>query len=214
MHEVAALCSKVVARTHDLVRKLFGSFQASLLPLTCNDNMSEKIKSKDLNYDKSLPPFLQRLHAQKAGRGDTDRHEQPIARAKRAKNPDDDDDDGPTVIDESGDTVSKEEYERLTKPGAAASGDTANVTGDFDPTAEPKASGALPVDDAAESKRAEAKVTDGTAQKKRKVAKVVGDDEHGPEPTNDEPAVKKLTKKVKGKKSKPVKLAFDDGDDE
>ena len=70
-----------------------------------------KIKAKDLQYDNSLPPFLQRLHAQNAGRGDQDRHERPLARPKRAK--DHDEDDEPTVVDEAGETVSKAELEKI-----------------------------------------------------------------------------------------------------
>jgi hypothetical protein len=59
-----------------------------------------KIKPKDLQYDSSLPPFLQRL---KAGRSEGDgRHERAIARPKRARNPEEEEEDEPTYVDESG----------------------------------------------------------------------------------------------------------------
>ncbi|KAM3422736.1 hypothetical protein BST61_g221 [Cercospora zeina] len=158
-----------------------------------------------LSYDSSLPPFLQRLHEQKAGRGDTDRHEQPIARAKRAKDPNEDD--GPTVVDESGETLSKEDYEKLQKSNAGVD-DTPNVKGDSDLAAEPRMSGALP-EDALQGKHV--KVTDGTAQKKRKAAKVVGNDNDPHADGDTISSTQKQSKKPK-KKQKTVKLAFNDDD--
>lgn len=169
--------------------------------------MSDKIKSKDLSYDTTLPPFLQRLHNQNAGRGDADRHERAIARPKKAKDPSDDD--GPTVVDESGETLSKDEVEKLTKQAEQGIEDTVNVTGELDPATEPTASGALP-----DLKVSESKVTDGTAMKKRKVAKVIGtDDDDDDAATKFEAgAAKGVARAVKkaNKKSKPLKLAFDE----
>lgn len=172
--------------------------------------MSGKIKSKDLQYDSTLPPFLQRLRAQNTGYGpdkDPDRHEQQGIRPKKAKNPDDDD--GPTVVDESGETLSKEDYAKLSAAGEK-SDETASgtVTGDLTGDGKPEASGALPAGKGAE------KVTDGVAQKKRKVAKVIGDDDaEDAKATKDgEDASTKKTAKKPKKKAKPIKLAFDDED--
>lgn len=173
--------------------------------------MSGKIKSKDLQYDSTLPPFLQRLRAQNAGYGeggDPDRHERPLARPKKAKNPDDDD--GPTVVDESGETISKSDYERQLKGDAQGEEDGGNVTGELKGDGKPEASGALPSDD---GPRIEQKVTDGTAVKKRKVAKIIGD-EAGDDTNNDtkdQGIAQKTIKKAK-KKAKPIKLAFEDDD--
>lgn len=170
--------------------------------------MSGKIKSKDLSYDSSLPPFLQRLRAQNTGYGDDrdpDRHEQPLARPTKAKNPDDDD--GPTVIDESGETISKEDYEKQLK-GDAEGEEEGNVKGELKGDGKPEASGALPADSAP---RVEQKVTDGAAVKKRKAVKVVGDDTEA-DPKADESAPSQPAKKAK-KKAKPIKLAFDDDDE-
>lgn len=154
--------------------------------------MTGKIKSKDLSYSSDLPPFLQRLHAQNAGHGD--RHERPIARPKKEKNPDDDD--GPTIIDESGDTVTKEEMERL------ASKDSEGK--EFDVTEPSVAS------DLSDGKRVKQQETDaGKASKKRKAAKIVGEDEADPEVLKGFGEKTVAAKKPK-KKAKPIKLAFED----
>lgn len=158
-----------------------------------------KIKGKDLQFDKSLPPFLRRLHAQKGGFGDADRHERAIARPKKAKY--DNDDDGPTMIDESGETLTKDEYAKL------ASAETAEETAG--------GSALEPVARLSEGEpftaKVDAKVTNGAASKKRKAAKVVGEDEETT--SREEGAVApKLAKKMKYK-AKPVKLAFDDDDE-
>ena len=170
-----------------------------------------KIKSKDLSYESTLPPFLQRLHAQKAGRGDLDRHEQPIARPKRAKAHEEEDE--PTVVDEAGETISKAELEKLTAPenGDSDGGDENGKTVGQE-SAEPKGSGAMQDG----SQRVDQKVTDGTATKKRKAAKVVGEDEDGSATVDSEvhgeSSPKKAIKKTK-KKAKPIKLAFNDDDE-
>lgn len=164
-----------------------------------------KIKSKDLSYESTLPPFLQRLHAQKAGLADQDRHERPVARPRRTKAGDEDD--GPTVVDESGDLVSTAEFEKLTKEPSAQ--EDSNVKGALEGSGEPEGSGAIQEGEG-EERKGGPKVTDGAAiGKKRKVAKVVGDEaENEPVGADDGPNAK-VVKKVKKKKGKPIKLAFD-----
>ncbi|GAB7357931.1 hypothetical protein MBLNU230_g0098t1 [Neophaeotheca triangularis] len=184
--------------------------------------MSGKIKGKDLSYDTSLPPFLQRLHDQNAGRGDTDRHERQIARPTRPKEANEDD--GPTVIDESGETVSKAEYEKLTDravedaESAAKEVEGTNVRGKSIADG-PASSGALPAhDEGKEKSKAQSSATEGAASRKRKVGKVIGDgdveDEAGEEhkAETEDGGIKKMAKKAK-KKVKP-KLAFADDDEE
>lgn len=157
-----------------------------------------KIKGKDLQFDKNLPPFLQKLHAQKGGFGDSDRHERAIARPKKAK--DENDDDGPTMIDETGETLTKAEYEKLTSASAAE-----ETSGATEETSE-----APPGGEEALAAKVDRKVTDGAASKKRKVARVVGEGA-GPSRSDDGDVPAKVNKKPK-KKAKPVKLAFDDDD--
>lgn len=174
-------------------------------------NMSDKIKSKDLKYDSSLPPFLQRLHDQRGGGGDPDRHERAIARPRKPK--DANEDDGPTVVDDNGETLSKEQYEHITNDPAALDSDTAHVTGKVDPATEPMAHGALPDTNAElETRKTDNNLTNGTAQKKRKAAKVVGDEDAAEKDPDQESTATKTAKKAK-KKAK-VKLAFDDDEAE
>ena len=171
-----------------------------------------KIKAKDLSYESTLPPFLQELYDQNAGRGDQDRHERAIARPKRAKT--NAEDDGPTVVDESGEMVSKEGLAMMTSNGNGETQEGGNGKTGPDDVVEPKASGAMHENDV---QRADQKVTDGTAIKKRKVAKVVGVEDEEVHCKNgdreEDSATKKAAKKVR-KKTKPIKLAFDDDDNE
>lgn len=173
------------------------------------------IKSKDLTYDKnaSQPAFLQRLRDQNSAISSSGRHEQPIARAQRAKNPNNDDDDAPTyVVEGSSETLTKAEYEKLTsgdgddvesKFGDIKDMVTGELTGD-----SPKASGALPDEDDVPS-RASVTVDAGKATKKRKVAKVVGGDDEDEATTKDTSKDESKPKKLK-KKGKPIKLSFGD----
>nr|POF13570.1 hypothetical protein CFP56_02593 [Quercus suber] len=161
--------------------------------------MSGKIKGKDLSYDKALPPFLQRLHAQKAGHGDADRHEREIARPRKAK--DVNDDDGPTVVDERGETLSKNDVEDLTR-----SRSTDDMRAALDEPA--------PSETAARqgsSRVAEQKLITGGAPKKRKAVMVLGSD--GDNSQNMSNKSDQLPKKPR-KKAKPIKLAFANDDDE
>ncbi|KAK4963581.1 hypothetical protein LTR10_001210 [Elasticomyces elasticus] len=164
-----------------------------------------KIKAKDLSYDQSLPPFLQRLHDQKAGRGDTDRHERPLAR-NMGKKGGGDEDDGPTVVDESGEMVSKEEMEQLEKKDADGS-----VKGEDVDDKGVVMAGALPPPP--EEERIDGSMTVGVMTKKRKMAKVIGDD-NDDEQGEKEATEQKTAAKPKGKKkAKAIKLAFDDTED-
>ena len=161
-----------------------------------------KIKSKDLSYDNTLPPFLQRLHDQKAGRGDTDRHERAVARPRRANDPDAEDD-GPTVVDESGEVVNKEEFAQL--------GETkSHVEVEREAVSSEKGENVV---DAV--KRAEQGVTDGLATKKRKAGRIVGVSDDAAAAAKSDAVKKgdeKMAKKQK-KKAKPIKLAFDDNEE-
>ncbi|CAD0111882.1 unnamed protein product [Aureobasidium uvarum] len=176
------------------------------------------IKSKDLSYDKSAsqPAFLQRLRDQNSAISSSGRHEQPIARAQRPKNSNNDDDDAPTyVVEGSSETLTKAEYEKLTSGDGDEEADvkskfgdvkdmvTGELTGD-----EPKASGALPDEDDAPA-RASVTVDAGKATKKRKVAKVVGGDDEDEANIKDTSKDESKPKKLK-KKGKPIKLSFGD----
>ncbi|KAH0348994.1 hypothetical protein KCU83_g5703, partial [Aureobasidium melanogenum] len=176
------------------------------------------IKSKDISYDKSAsqPAFLQRLRDQNSAISASGRHEQPVARAQRAKKSGDDDDDAPTyVVEGSSETLTKAEYEKLASGDGEESdakskfGDvkdmvTGELTGD-----SPKASGALP-DESDAPARASATVDAGKATKKRKVAKVVGGDDDEDEASNQDTTKDESKPKKIKKKGKPIKLSFGD----
>lgn len=171
-------------------------------------------KAKNLEYQANEPAFLRRIREQHSG-GDGDRHERPIARPKRAKA--NDEDDGPTYVDESNDTLTKAEYEALvaeerSNEDLAKDGEeTLGITGKSVEDG-PKASGALPDESSGKgddsTKKTQNIAEAGIGTKKRK-AKVVGNKDGGDRDQDDSDEPKANVKKAK-KKSKPVKLSFDD----
>lgn len=151
-----------------------------------------KIKSKDLSYDQNLPPFLQRLRAQNAGRGDADRHEREIARPKKAHVADEEDE--PTIVDESGEVVTPSDLKKRSETESATLHDPINASST---TKEPQKD----------------LVDASKVSKKRKVAKMIGADASD-EPREQHPPTQIASKTVPKKKSKPIKLAFNEEDDD
>lgn len=141
---------------------------------------------------------MKRLRGQMQG-DDSARHERPIPRNKRMKQ--DDEDDAPTyVLEDTNQSMTKEEYEAF--------------VAEKDPNEEVVSEQEGALKDS--SKAAEAKPKDkiaevGSNAKKRKAAKVIGDEQ---EDSKDKPkdvktAETKTVKKPK-KKAKAVKLTFGD----
>jgi hypothetical protein len=134
--------------------------------------------------------------------GDSDRHERPVARNKRMKK-DDDEDDAPTyVMEETNQSLTKEEYAAFVS-GKDAEGEKSAVE-----EAKEKTLGndAKPKDKIAEV---------GANARKRKAAKVISED-HEQSKVSEEKVIKKTdTKPVKKpkKKAKAVKLTFGDEDE-
>lgn len=158
------------------------------------------VSSTDEYVDATQPAFLQRLRGQMTG-DNSGRHERPTPRNKRLKN--DDEDDAPAyVLEESGQSLTKEEYE------AIVSGKDPNET---EETAEGKISNPDGESKATASQDSKDKIAEvGKATKKRKAVKVIGGEEEEKEPTKK--ADLKVIKKPK-KKAKPVKLSFGDQED-
>lgn len=177
-----------------------------------------KITPKNLSYDSTLPPFLQRMQA---AQGHNDgRHERAIARPKRARTQADEDDDAPTYVDEGNDVVSRADYEALVRLDGSEDkveedkGDAkAKAPGTSSEDAGPKAG------EARENRDKEKIATIGVS-KKRKTGKVVGgDDDHrdaepdisakssAPTPKQAGDATAPDKKKVRAKK---IKLSFND----
>ncbi|KAH7092187.1 hypothetical protein FB567DRAFT_232960 [Paraphoma chrysanthemicola] len=158
-------------------------------------------KAKDLHFDNEQPAFLRRLRGELIS-GDTARHEQPIPRNKRLKQ--DDEDDAPTyVLEDTKESLTKEEYEALVSGKDAKDGEDGVV-----------ASASKPEVAETEPKQKDKIAEVGGASKKRKAAKIIGDEPAASKEDSGKTASTtdtKVTKKPK-KKAKAVKLTF--GDDE
>ncbi|KAF1359723.1 hypothetical protein EJ07DRAFT_118918 [Lizonia empirigonia] len=157
-------------------------------------------KAKDLHFDNSQPAFLQRLRGQMQGENSA-RHERPVPRNKRAKQ--DDDDDAPTyVLEDTNQSMTKEEYEAFIAEKDSKEGGKPEEDGGAE---EQLKSRAKPKD----------KITEvGANAKKRKAARIISDEqeESEVEPKDGKKSDAKTIKKTK-KKAKTVKLTFGDEDE-
>ncbi|KAH7555565.1 hypothetical protein BM1_07188 [Bipolaris maydis] len=164
---------------------------------------SRRVEAVLISADSSQPAFLQRLRGQLQS-GDTARHEHPIARNKRM-NKDDDEDDAPTyVLEDTNQSLSKEEYDALVS-GKDSKGEEDSVTDEAGQKAT-KQDESKPKDKIAEV---------GANTKKRKAAKIIGDDQGDGRSEIEGDAEKPTTKPAKKpkKKAKAVKLTFGDEDE-
>lgn len=159
------------------------------------------------------PAFLRRLRAQHGG-GDSARHERPQARPKKQMKDGEEDDQPTYVVEDSSDTLSKEEYETLVK-GNDAEEQKGSDLPSFSSPANPDATqveasagkDALP-ESAFPRKQQAAAIG---VSNKRRLAKVVGDEDGKvAKPVKGDPAQQKA--KPKGKQGKKVKLSFDDNE--
>ncbi len=166
-----------------------------------------KITTKNLHYDDTLPPFLQRLRANNASDG---RHEYTVARPKKARTAEDEAEDEPVYFnEESGETLTKSEWEAQE---ADEEQKKAEAVEGHDGTAVAAAEGASK--DGIDKE----KIAAIGGSRKRKVGKVVGGEEEDEKDVRDsqkkmpKPQGKKLEKGKAAKKGKKIKLSF--GDDE
>jgi hypothetical protein len=178
-----------------------------------------KITPKNLSYDSSLPPFLQRLHDSSTSNGASldGRHERAIARPKRARDADADKEDEPVFVDEeTGEVVSAEEFKAL---GAGEESEQVGPRGGGEAVVGENGKG-----ETGEKKNKEKEKHAATigASRKRKVAKVIGWNA-SEEDTKTEPSAgekkngqakngEAIEKKAKAK-GKRVKLSFGDDED-
>ena len=133
---------------------------------------------------------------------DTARHERPIPRNKRLKQ--DDEDDAPTyVMEDSNQSLTKEEYDALVS-GKDAKND--------EPDTSKEVAKELPTSENSTAKDKIAGV--GTTAKKRKAAKVIGEEQDTGDKDEDEDKNAKKTNTIAAKKpkkrTKAVKLTFGD----
>lgn len=181
-----------------------------------------KITPKNLSYDTTLPPFLARLQANNAS--SSGRHEYTVARPKKVRTAEDEAEDEPVYFnEESGETLTKSEWEEKEKELEPS--ETADGEGKGDAKVE---------GEEGKEKGKEERVAGIGGSRKRKAGKVVGvEEDEGAAYNKAREHVKKTSKvpekPVEGKKvdskaevgpkkpaktkgSKKIKLSF--GDDE
>lgn len=175
--------------------------------------MSQKINSKNLSYNSSLPPFLAALRAQASGASGPD----PILSAQRRggkkRSGSEEAEDAPLIVDEEGNTVGDL---KVNKDGTVEElpNDSSN-----DGTKDGDAETAQGKTNKAEPETAKASI----GGRKRKVGKVIGEHAENSEP--ETPAAHKKSEPVKKdqkdaeqqaanrkpkKKAKKIKLSFDE----
>ena len=154
------------------------------------------------------PGFLRKLKSEYGG-GNSARHERPLARPRKAKI-DENDDEEPTYVDEeSHDTLSRQQYEAMlqSKDGMIKKGDTATDPGVIDEESTvPSKTTTSSLGEVAPPKM-ELVAAIGTTGKRR-IGKVVGESVAA-----DETRVGETTPvgpKKPAKKAKKIKLSFDD----
>jgi hypothetical protein len=189
--------------------------------------MSQKITSKNLSYNQSLPPFLAALRAQTSSSGPdpilASRRRPAVARSGSAEQ-----EDLPLVVDDQGYVV---DDASVGKDGTVSYGEGLKDDGeDGDDGAETKDGGGEKGKGGDKSDLSE-KISSLGPVRKRRAGKVIGGDEEGSDigkvadqterkiGGRDEPGVKRKSgeesEKTKGstkgkKKAKKIKLSFDD----
>ncbi|GAB0132394.1 hypothetical protein EsDP_00000832 [Epichloe bromicola] len=164
--------------------------------------MPEKITSKNLSYNSSLPPFLQRLHAQAGGVTGPDPLLAAQKRSVKRRSSSEEAEDAPLVVDEHGNSVDVQVERDGTVKEADPKGDVGLGDGDVPEVGE-------------KTEKQDAENKSSIRTRKRKVGKVIGEDSSDAGAKNE---VQKnsagkddaqVDRKVK-KKAKKIKLSFDE----
>ncbi|KAK2865153.1 hypothetical protein FQN49_003854 [Arthroderma sp. PD_2] len=168
-------------------------------------------KAKNLSYEKPEPSFLRKLRNQYGDGGEYHRS-QPNPRPTKAKYVEDEDD-GPTYVDEeSNEVISKDKYlEMVEGPKDETTGSEEKRSGE---NGQPEATkgnvGENGTEVESRASKSKQNVAEIGASKKRKQGKIVGGGDASedlktpqPQPQLDAPKRKKNTKKK-------IKLSFDD----
>lgn len=179
--------------------------------------------AKNLQYNKQEPAFLRRLKGEYVGQDGRQTYQAPRPKRDRLKSGDDDDD--PVIVDEQGETVNKEEFERRVN-GEEPAEDGTKV--DLEPGKDDDdGSASLAAAKNSSERQKVSEIGGSAASKKRKVGKVVGGEEdlggsaseasRGVRTTTEADSgaavpIKKDTAAPKKKKGKKIKLSFDEPD--
>lgn len=160
---------------------------------------SQKITSKNLTYDSTLPPFLAALRAQASGAQDPDPILSNQRRSVKKRSGSEEAEDAPLVVDDEGQAVegvTVDKHGTVTEASKNEDGDSK----DTEATEDKKKDG----------EGEDEKVSFGA--RKRRIGKVIGGDDEPPaksKQTEKMPDEKDKEKKVK-KKTKKIKLSFDE----
>jgi Domain of unknown function (DUF4604) len=165
--------------------------------------------AKNLHYEKQEPAFLRRLKGETSG----DRRTVSVARPRKPRL-ETGDDDGPTIVDEEGENLTKQEYEALLQGKAKDDVLTTDVSTNAVPDPEPQNKESLRQGDellVRDEMKPSNVVTNGT--KKRKHIKAVGVELQLDQSEADGAIVEPETKSnhsAKKKHKKKIKLSFDE----
>lgn len=172
--------------------------------------------AKNLSYDRNEPAFLRRLRGEH-GDGEPARHERSLARPRKHKTSDDDDE--PTYVDgNSQNTISKIDYDALMNPKKLEKEEeTSASSSPRSQSLQMEEHATIGNDHLDEIPPSQLKASIGGNPKKR-LAKVIGDDgksahssPNGNPPALDSGSISKSKKKEK--KAKKIILSFDEGDE-
>ncbi|KAH0566101.1 hypothetical protein GP486_000492 [Trichoglossum hirsutum] len=165
--------------------------------------------AKNLVYEVKEPSFLRRLRNQQGG-GDSHRHETPLARPKRDKKEDGDDE--PTYVDEeSNNILTKAECAALLGDAEGGGPKVELQVTDGDAHLHSGKTEAAEREDISISKDIIAGIGE---RKKRKAGKMVGVEHQNDEAGRaDKPKIGEAKARKKPNKVKKVKLSFEGGDE-
>jgi len=172
-------------------------------------------KSKNLQYERSEPAFLRRIRGELVGStNDPDYQTNSVPLPKKPRRLELEDDEGPTyVLEDSGETVTKEVFEKMMAKNKE--GEDKSLVADAE--RKQQGNGAQNEKNGNVNQHKQQVAQIGALSKKRKIAKVVGErpdsDEATEENSTSKVSIKRNVQKPK-KKAKQVKLTFDDDNEE
>jgi len=160
----------------------------------------------NITTDSNEPTFIRRLRGEIGGQ-DSSRHERAIARPRKPKNFDDEEDDEPTYVDEENhEVISKSAFEALANREAS---DKTELEGVALSHGQIEQQIRLPVEKESDAQAPKEHVALVGGSSKRKVAKVFGNEDNNftKRAKTDSPDNNNKSKTRKGKK---IKLSFDE----
>ncbi|KAG5985518.1 hypothetical protein E4U43_006027 [Claviceps pusilla] len=180
--------------------------------------MPEQITSKNLSYNSSLPPFLQRLHAQAGGATGPDPLLAAHKRSAKKRSSSEEAEDAPLVVDEHGNRVNVQVGRDGTVKDVEEEAGPANRDDGHDDDVVSKPDEKT----RAEKEKQDAETNSSIGVRKRKVGRVIGQD--SPIAASKSEVREKSSSagkdhaqgvsKVKKKVAKKIKLSFDQDGEE